>query len=153
MMALLGSLLGFGTSFLPEILNYFKAGQEHKHNLERMQLEMDLMSKRAELKIQVLDKEADIAETEGLYSHDMGLDGGGFVNALRASVRPVITYVFFGLFCAIKITALMALMNSGVDLGRALSMLWDPETSALFSAVLSFWFGGRAIQKYMKAKS
>ena len=152
MMALLGSLLGFGTSFLPEILNYFKAGQEHKHNLERMQLEMDLMSKRAELKIQVLDKEADIAETEGLYSHDQGLDGGGFVNALRASVRPVITYVFFALFCAIKITALMALMNSGVDLGRALSMLWDPETSALFSAVLSFWFGGRAIQKYMKVK-
>lgn len=153
MMALLGSLLGFGTSFLPEILNYFKAGQEHKHNLERMQLEMDLMSKRAELKIQILDKEADIAETEGLYSHDQGLDGGRFVNALRASVRPVITYVFFGLFCAIKITALLALMDSGVEMGRALSMLWDSETSALFSAVLSFWFGGRAISKYMKVKS
>ena len=152
-MALLGSLLGFGTSFLPEILNYFKASQEHKHNLEKMRLEMDLMSKRAELKIQVLDKEADIAETEGLYSHDMGLDGGGFVNALRASVRPVITYVFFALFCAIKITALMALMNSGVDMGRALSMLWDSESSALFSAVISFWFGGRAISKYMKAKA
>ena len=101
MMALLGSLLGFGTSFLPEILNYFKAGQEHKHNLERMQLEMDLMSKRAELKIQILDKEADIAET-GLYSHDQGLDGGRFVNALWASVRPVITYVFFGLFVLSK---------------------------------------------------
>ena len=70
-MALLGSLLGFGTSFLPEILNYFKAGQEHKHNLERMQLEMDLMSKRAELKIQVLDKQADLEEVKGLYSHDM----------------------------------------------------------------------------------
>lgn len=153
MMALLGSLLGFGTSFLPEVLNYFKANQEHKHNLERMQLEMDLMSKRAELKIQILDKEADIAETEGLYSHDQGLDGGGFVNALRASVRPVITYVFFGLFVAIKVTALIALMDSGVEMGRALSMLWDSETSALFSCVLSFWFGGRALQKYMKAKS
>ncbi|MEK9768170.1 MAG: hypothetical protein VW683_04525, partial [Betaproteobacteria bacterium] len=141
MMALLGSLLGFGTSFLPEVLNYFKANQEHKHNLERMQLEMDLMSKRAELKIQILDKEADIAETEGLYSHDRGLDGGGFVNALRASVRPVITYVFFGLFVAIKVTALIALMDSGVEMGRALSMLWDSETSALFSCVLSFWFG------------
>jgi len=152
-MALLGSLLGFGTSFLPEVLNYFKANQEHKHNLERMQLEMDLMSKRAELKIQILDKEADIAETEGLYSHDRGLDGGGFVNALRASVRPVITYVFFGLFVAIKVTALIALMDSGVEMGRALSMLWDSETSALFSCVLSFWFGGRALQKYMKAKS
>ncbi|MEL0099572.1 MAG: hypothetical protein VW907_08465, partial [Opitutae bacterium] len=113
----------------------------------------DLMSKRAELKIQILDKEADIAETEGLYSHDRGLDGGGFVNALRASVRPVITYVFFGLFVAIKVTALIALMDSGVEMGRALSMLWDSETSALFSCVLSFWFGGRALQKYMKAKS
>jgi hypothetical protein len=153
MMALLGSLLGFGTSFLPEVLNYFKANQAHKHELERAQLEMDLMSKRAELKIQILDKQADIAETEGLYSHDQGLDGGGFVNALRASVRPVITYVFFGLFCAIKITALIALMDSGVEMGRALSMLWDQETSALFSCVLSFWFGGRALQKYMKAKS
>jgi hypothetical protein len=26
MITLLGSLLGFGTSFLPEVLNYFKAG-------------------------------------------------------------------------------------------------------------------------------
>ena len=153
MMALLGSLLGFGTSFLPEILNYFRVGQEHKHNLQKMQLEMDLMSKRAELKIQVLDKEADISEIKGLYSHDSGLDGWGFVNALRASVRPVITYVFFGLFCAIKITALLALTDSGVDIGRALSMLWDSETSALFSAVLSFWFGGRALSKYRKVKS
>ena len=45
MITLLGSLLGFGTSFLPEVLNYFKAGQEHKHNLERMQLEMDMMDR------------------------------------------------------------------------------------------------------------
>lgn len=152
MMALLGSLLGFGTSFLPEILNYFKANQTHKHNLEKMQLEMDLMSKRAELKIQVLDKEADIAEIEGLYKHDSSIDGGGFVNALRASVRPVITYVFFGLFCAIKVTALLALMEAGMDIGRALSMLWDQETAALFAAVLSFWFGGRAISKYKNGK-
>jgi len=39
MMTLLGSLLGFGSSFLPEVLNYFKRGQEHKHQLEKMHLD------------------------------------------------------------------------------------------------------------------
>jgi len=152
MMTLLGSLLGFGTSFLPEILNYFKAGQEHKHNLERMQLEMDLMSKRSELKIQELDKQAEIKETEGLYKHD-SMDAGGFVNALRGSVRPVITYAFFGLFVAIKTVAVMTLMNEqGADLAGALNVIWDDNTAGLFAAIMSFWFGNRAVSKYYGVK-
>jgi len=152
MMTLLGSLLGFGTSFLPEILNYFKAGQEHKHNLERMQLEMDLMSKRSELKIQELDKQAEIKETEGLYKHD-SMDAGGFVNALRGSVRPVITYAFFSLFVAIKTVAVMTLMNEqGADLAGALNVIWDDNTAGLFAAIMSFWFGNRAVSKYYGVK-
>ena len=152
MITLLGSLLGFSTSFLPEVLNYFRAGQEHRHNLERMQLEMDMAAKRSELKLSVLDKQAEIKETEGLYKHD-SIDAGGFINALRGSVRPVITYVFFGLFVAIKVTALIALMNAGNDLGRSLSLIWDDATSGLFAAIISFWFGGRAVSKYMKVKA
>ena len=149
MITLLGSLLGFGTSFLPEVLNYFKAGQEHKHNLERMSLEMDMMAKRNELKLYIIDKQAEIKETEGLYKHD-SMDAGGFINALRGSVRPVITYVFFGLFVAIKVTALISLMDAGNDLGRSLSLIWDDATSGLFAAIISFWFGGRAVSKYVK---
>ena len=152
MITLLGSLLGFGTSFLPEVLNYFRAGQEHKHNLERMSLEMDMMAKRNELKLNIIDKQAEIKETEGLYKHD-SIDAGGFINALRGSVRPVITYVFFGLFVAIKVTAMLSLMEAGNDLGRALSLIWDDSTSGLFAAIISFWFGGRAVSKYMKVKS
>ena len=65
MMTLLGSLLGFGTSFLPEILNFFKKSQENKHELQKMQMEIELMAKRSELKIKELDKQAEIKETEG----------------------------------------------------------------------------------------
>ena len=152
MITLLGSLLGFGTSFLPEVLNYFKANQEHKHELERAQLEMDLMSKRAELKLSIMDKEADIKETEGLYRHD-SMDAGGFINALRGSVRPVITYCFFGLFVAIKVTALLSLLNqTGVSLNIALDTIWDDQTAGLFAAIMSFWFGNRAVSKYYKTK-
>jgi len=80
MMSLLGSLLGFGTSFLPEVLNFFKAGQEHKQKLETMKMEAELMEKRSQLKLQELDKEADIQESKGIYEHDRSIDAGGFVN-------------------------------------------------------------------------
>ena len=152
MMTLLGSLLGFGTSFLPEILNFFKKSQENKHELQKMQMEMELMAKRSELKIQELDKQAEIKETEGLYKHD-SVDAGGFINALRGSVRPIITYAFFGLFVAIKVTALLSLMgNGGMDLTMALDTIWDDQTAGLFAAIMSFWFGNRAVSKYYKTK-
>ena len=152
MMTLLGSLLGFGTSFLPEILNYFKKSQENKHGLQKMQMQMELMTKKSELNIAELDKEAEIKETEGLYQHD-NVDAGGFINALRGSVRPIITYAFFSLFVAIKITALLSLMNeSGMALNMALDTVWDDQTAGLFAAIMSFWFGNRAVSKYYKSK-
>ena len=151
MITLLGSLLGFSTSFLPEVLGYFRANQEHQHAMQKAQLEMDLMSKRSELKLEALDKEADIKEAEGLYAHDK-IDAGGFINALRGSVRPVITYCFFGLFVAIKVTALMAFMDNGSELGNALTLIWDDATAGLFAAIMSFWFGNRAVSKYVKGK-
>ena len=151
MITLLGSLLGFGTSFLPEVLGFFRANQEHKHSMQKAQLELDLMAKRSELKLQIMDKEADIKEAEGLYEHDK-IDAGGFINALRGSVRPVITYCFFGLFVAIKVVALLAFMESGSDLGNALTLIWDDATAGLFAAIMSFWFGNRAVSKYFKGK-
>lgn len=151
MMTLLGSLLGFGTSFLPEVLNFFKAGQEHKHSLERMQLEMDLMARRSELKLQELDKQAEIKETEGLYKHD-SMDSGGFVNALRGSVRPVITYCFFALFVSVQAVVMLKVMAEGGNWQDAIPLMWTPETQGLFAAIMSFWFGNRAVSKYYGVK-
>jgi len=152
MMTLLGSLLGFGSSFLPEVLNFFKAGQEHKQKMESMKLEMELMGKRSELQLSLLDKQADIKETEGLYKHD-SIDAGGFVNALRGSVRPVITYAFFGLFVAVQIVIMVKVMNEGGNWAAAVTLMWTAETSGLFAAIMSFWFGNRAVSKYLKKGS
>ena len=151
MITLLGSLLGFGTSFMPEVLNFFRAGQDHKHSLERMKLEMDLMDRRNELKLDILDKQAGIKETEGLYKHD-SIDAGGFVNALRGSVRPVITYAFFGLFVAVQIVIMVKVMDEGGDWAAAVTLMWTAETSGLFAAIMSFWFGNRAVSKYLGTK-
>lgn len=46
MLSLLGSLLGFGTSFLPKIMDYFQDKQDKKHELQ-------LMDKQLEQQIQI----------------------------------------------------------------------------------------------------
>lgn len=151
-MSLLGSLLGFGTSFLPEVLNFFKAGQEHKQKLETMKMQAELMEKRSALKLQELDKQADIAETKGIYEHDRSIDAGGFVNALRGSVRPVITYAFFIMFAATEVVIILKVLETGGDWKDAVELMWTPETQGLFAAIMSFWFGNRAVSKYVKGK-
>jgi len=74
------------------------------------------------------------------------------VGGLRASVRPVITYFFFLMFVAVKGSALYAMLVTGEDIPTAISLVWDEDTGALFAAVISFWFGSRAISKYNNAK-
>mgnify|MGYP003110237464 FL=1 len=148
MISLLGSLLGFGTSFLPSILDFFKQAQAHKQKLEMMKMQSELLEKKSALRLQELDKQAEIKEVEGLYKHDASLDGGKFVNALRSSVRPVITYIFMGLFIAVEVSIIVKFMETGGDWTEAVNLLWSDEVAGLWSAILAFWFGNRAISKF-----
>jgi len=148
MISLLGTLLGFGTSIVPEVLGYFKQNQANKQELLMLEAKAKYADKLSELKIQELDAQAEIEETKGLYAHDSGIDAGGFVNGLRGSVRPVITYAFFILFCTIKGVTLYAMVTtSGMDLTAGMLSIWDEETQAIFSAIIAFWFGNRAMSK------
>ena len=148
MISLLGSLLGFGTSIIPEVIGIFKQKQADAHQIKMLEAKAKYADKLSELKIQELDAQAEIEETKGLYAHDSGIDAGGFVNGLRGSVRPVITYAFFLLFCTIKGVTLYAMVTtSGMDLSAGMLAIWDPETQAIFSAIVAFWFGNRAISK------
>jgi hypothetical protein len=103
----------------------------------------------SELKLKELDAEADIEETKSLYAHDTALaQRGGWVVGLQASVRPVITYLFMLAFLSVKAGMIYSLIgNQGIDWTTALDVAWDAETQALFAAIMSFWFGNRAMGK------
>lgn len=117
--------------------------------MERMQLETELLEKKSALRLEELDKTAEIEETKGLYEHDRTIDAGGVINALRGSVRPVITYFFFLMFVATEIVIMLKVLESGNDWMMAVELLWTEETQGLFAAVMSFWFGSRAVSKYV----
>ena len=76
--------------------------------------------------------------------------GVPFVDGLRGSVRPVITYAFFALFVFVEVAAYLSLTSSGISGLDAANAVWDEDTKALFAAVIAFWFGGRAINRGRK---
>ena len=148
MISLLGTLLGFGTSIVPEVLGYFKQQQANKQELAMLEAKAKYAAQLSELKVKELDAQAEIEETKGLYEHDRSIDAGGFVNALRGSVRPILTYLFFIAFASVKGVMIYAMIeNQNIDWFTAVESAWDDETQAIFSAIIAFWFGNRAMSK------
>ena len=97
MLSLLGSLLGFGTSFLPKVMDYFQDKQDKAHELKMMDKQLAQQEVLGAQKLQLVNVEADIAETKSLMQHDAALQkrSSQFIVNLAASVRPVITYLLF----------------------------------------------------------
>ena len=147
MLTLLGSLLGFATSAFPDLLALFRDRQDRMHELAILDRQMEQAKLGHQQRLEEIEVQADIAESKALYQHDKPA-GIVWVDSLRASVRPIITYAFFGLFASVKGSGLYVLITvEGLLLTEALPRIWDPETQALFAAVMSFWFGSRTFQK------
>lgn len=148
-MSIVGSLLGFAGSSVPAITEHFKTKQDNKQELERMKMMAELRSQGYEFDMKMFDKQADDKEHERLIEHDTVLSKStGFFSGLQKSVRPVITYAFFGLFATIEITLLMQALENGTQFSDAIQLLWDEDTKAIFAAIISFWFGSRALEKH-----
>ena len=149
MLSLVGSLLGFGTSFLPKVMDYFQDRSDKKHELQVMEVQIRQQKELASQKLEAVNVEADIREIESLHK-SMQPTGVKWVDGLRGTVRPVITYAFFGLFIFVEVSAYLSLTAAGVSGLDAVNAVWDEDTKALFAAVISFWFGGRAIARGRK---
>ena len=94
--------------------------------------------------------EADTAEFKAVHQHDSATRkyAAEWTSTLSASVRPVISYLFMGLFIFVEVSAYLILINKGVQAGDAAAIIWDHEIQSLFAAIMSFWFGGREIRKW-----
>jgi hypothetical protein len=148
---ILGSALGFGGSIVPAITDHFKAKNEQKFELKKMEKMAELRAAGFDQEYRMYETKADDAEHSRLVQHDISINQGtGFVASLQKSVRPVITYCFFGLFVVIEVTLLREALGQGKSISESLNVLWDEDTKAIFAAIISFWFGSRAIDKGRK---
>jgi len=147
LITLLSPFLGIIGSLLPSVVRIFERKQELKFQSETMKMQLELARQNAQIQIAVEDAKADAADAESVRSYDNNVDGGNFINALRASLRPVITYTFFIVFMAIKLTVLFVMIDQGASMEAMLKAIWDQDTMALFGTVMGFWFGSRILEK------
>ena len=171
MITLFSTLISFVAGGLPKLVDFFQDKSDKKQELElaRMQtaheLEMRKQGFEAQQKVEEmrLDQiqtqsqaetvqstiQAQQAELTALYAHDMSLNEGTsqWVKNFRALVRPIITYGFFGLLVFVDVGLFWYGWTNGTDFASLANMLWDDETQALFAAIISFHFGGRAFGK------
>ena len=151
MLSILGSLIGFAGSAIPSVTDIFKEKDQRKHELEKMRAMAELKQQGMDFDLKMFEAKANDEEHKRLIAHDIAISQGtGFMSGLQKSVRPVITYCFFGLFAAIEITLLLDAIENNVEFSEAIKLLWDEDTKAIFAAIISFWFGSRALEKSRK---
>lgn len=156
MLSILSAVLGFATSGLPSVLDFFKNKGDQKHELAMARLEMERAMEMAkagfasqerieEFRTDQVEMETYAQERIALYNHDKKLSEGAspWVLNLRASVRPVITYIFVFIVLFIDIVGLIWAIKSGVDFVTALQIIFSDEEMAIFASIIGFWFGSR----------
>jgi len=88
---LLASLFGFISSTFPAILKCYQNKQNQGHELALFNRKLEYLRLDGSQRLKEITAQADIAENKALYQHD-SQPGGRFIDGLRASVRPVMTY-------------------------------------------------------------
>ena len=171
MLTLLSTLVSFLMGGLPKILDFFqdRADKGHELKLAAMQTEREMQlaaagyagqAKIEEIKLDEIKVQssadtqqslisAQQAEVQAIYAHDMSLNEGTsqWMKNFRASVRPVITFGFFGLLVFVDVGRFSYGWYNNVPFKELADMLWDSETQALFASIIAFHFGGRAFGK------
>ena len=144
MLSLLGSLLGFATSFLPKIMEHVQDRRDKAHELKMIQAQTDAQVKLEGVRLEAMHVSADIRGEEALLKHDSSLNrhASQWVVNLAASVRPVLSYLFFAEFLVLSLC-----VNAGWMSLAQYAAVWSDDAQAIFSAIVSFWFGSRTMAR------
>lgn len=169
---LLGGVLGGVFRLVPEFIKWLDRKNERAH---------ELAMQREAYKFQELKgtQRMDEVKVEGQNEWNKGaLDalreairgqadsskfvksGWWFVDVLLAiasflssSVRPVVTYWFVAMYCAVKILVAVGIVMAGGSLGvldtltEVAKFAWSSEDNAIMAGILNFWFLGRVLDK------
>ena len=151
---LLGGLLGVAFRLAPEILKWLDRKGERGHELAMQDKAIEFEKLRGAQRMAEIGAAADAAWNTGAINalkeavaaqgHQSGVR---WADALSASVRPVITYWFMGLYCAAKTAAFAAALTAGAGWGEATLHAWTEADQALWAGVLNFWFLGRVFDR------
>jgi hypothetical protein len=151
---LLGGALGGAFRLAPEVLKWLDRKGERGHELAMQDKALEFERLRGAQRMAEIGAGADAAWNTGALealkesiAGQSRRSGVRWADALSASVRPVITYWFMGLYCAAKTAAFMVVVSAGASWSEAIPAAWTDADQALWAGVLNFWFLGRVFDR------
>lgn len=160
MMTLLSTLLGFASGGLPKVLDYFQDRGDKKHELALMSMQREreialakegyiAQARVEEIKTDQIEMQTQAQERVAMYKHDMKIGDGAstWVINLRASVRPIVTYVFVGLLVVVDVAGIWYAYSTGVVFADAMTQVFSDDEMSILAAIIAFWFGSQAFNK------
>jgi hypothetical protein len=160
MLSLISSLMGFAAGGLPKVLDFVQDRGDKKHELAMMAANRErevalaregfvAQARVEEIKTEQIAMQTQAQEKLAMWKHDMKIGEGAstWVINLRASVRPVVTYVFVGLLVVVDIAGIWYAYSTGVAFAQAMDMVFSDDEMAILAAIISFWFGSQAFNK------
>ena len=149
MVTLFASIIVFFGSIVPDLFKMVNDKRDKKHELEIMDRQIMVQEKGLKTHLDEINVNAEIAETQILHQN---FKSGIFViDIINASVRPLLAYSFFGLYVFIKYTQFLFLSDIS-NLKIFIEVFWTIEDQAIFSGIISFYFGQRAMLKNVGGK-
>jgi hypothetical protein len=160
MMTLVSTFLSFIAGGLPKILQVFQDKQDKKHELALVaaQKERELalaergfiaQARVEEIKLEQIQTQTAVEERQALYQHDMEIGKGAsqWMINLRASVRPVVTYIFVLELVALNVAGVWYAYTTGIPFATAMAEVFSDDDMLILSSIIAFWFGTQAFNK------
>jgi hypothetical protein len=160
MLTLVSTLLGFASGGLPKVLDFVQDRGDKKHELAMMAANREreialakegfvAQARVEEIKTDQIAMQTQAQEKLAMWKHDMKIGEGAstWVINLRASVRPVVTYVFVGLLVVVDIAGIWYAYSTGIAFAEAMEIVFNDDEMAILAAIIAFHFGGRAFSK------
>ena len=160
MMTMLSTFLSFLAGGLPKILDFFQDKQDKKHELSILALQKEKELEMAargfqsqerieEIKTEQVAMQTQAQERSALYAHDMEIGKGAsqWIVNLRASVRPVVTYIFVLELVVLNATGVWYAYSTGIPFALAMENVFSEDEMLILSSIIAFWFGTQAFKK------
>lgn len=146
-----GGVIGGLLRLAPEIIHLFTAKAEaqrhrddlsHELNMFQAQASHELAMAEKNITAQKIDQDTSWIKAVAEANRPTGIK---WVDALNATVRPVVTYWFFGIFALIRTVDLIKTAVMGTY--GEMQALWTTDDQQLLGTILGYWFIDRTIGK------
>ncbi len=155
MKEIIGAILGLTGGFIPELIKIFKDKQDKKHELAVMNLQLERDKLLHTQKLEAITAEGAIQADLKAYEYAPVFKPEPksrfdsvvmmLVYAFNSLVRPVITYLFVGLYMWVKYSQFKIIQLSASSTFEAVVRMWTETDAGFVAMVVMFWFGGRQI--------